>query len=135
MKPYLGARSEIHVGHPHVVESNASELPWGVVFEDDGDTGYFYARDYREVDSVFVDALHIYTVKLVANPSVPSNLRIIWSSDWCKAALLLNNSPHALFDFAEKIGYSIDEFPEADPRTGWRRLPWSKDLKSFFYSE
>ena len=117
------------------MESDAPESPWGVVFEDDGDTGYFYARDYREVDSVFVDALHIYTVKQVVDASLPSNLRIIWSNDWSKAALLLNNRPHAMFDFAEKIGYSIDEFPEPDPNTGWRRLPWSKELKRFFYSE
>jgi len=135
MKPFLGARSEIVVGRPSVVESDASEYPYGVVFEDDGTTGYFYARDFMVEDVPFVDALHIYSVRGVQGPDVPSDLRIVWSHDWCKAALLLNNSPHAMFDFVEKIGYSIDEYPEPDPKTEWKHAAWNSQLKRYFYEE
>ncbi|MBG8972363.1 DUF2251 domain-containing protein, partial [Neisseria meningitidis] len=30
------------VGTPKVLESFSKHIPYGVVFEDDGDTGYFY---------------------------------------------------------------------------------------------
>lgn len=45
MKPYLGALKEIKVGRPCVIESDAKGHPRGVVFEDDGETGYFYASE------------------------------------------------------------------------------------------
>ena len=125
LKPYLGAQQEINVGSPCVIESDATDHPRGVVFEDDGETGYFYARDYCIEDSLFVDALHIYSVKGVRDADVPSTVRIVWAKDWEKVALLINDSPHAMFDFGKKVGYSVDEFPEPDPKSGWSRAPWN----------
>ena len=135
LKPYLGAQKEINVGSPCLIESDAIDQTYGVVFEDEGETGYFYARDYVVKDELFVDALHIYTVKHVVNTNISSSVRIIWSNDWSKAALLINDLPHAMFDFIQKVGYSIDQFPEPDPNLGWRRAPWSNSLKSFFYEK
>ena len=135
MKPYLGALKEIKVGRPCVIESDAKGHPRGVVFEDDGETGYFYARDYRIEDSLFVDALHIYSVLGVRDANIPSTVRIIWSDDWEKVALLINDSPHAMFDFERRVGCSIDGFPEPDPNSVWSRAPWSSELKSFFYQD
>ncbi len=133
MKPFLGASAEIRVGEPTVIESDAQDYPRGVVFEDDGETGYFYARDYSVEGSLFVDALHVYTVKGVKDAYMPSTLRIIWTYDWQKAALLINDVPHAMFDFGEKCGYSKDEFPEAHPKTGWTRRGWKDELRDYFY--
>jgi len=135
MKPYLGITGEISVGQPIVYESDALDKPYGVVFEDDGRTGYFYARDYNLSDVPFVDALHIYSVKGVLDSDTPSTLRIIWSHDWSKSALLLNDMPHAIFDFESKVGYSKDSFPEPDPRSAWRRESWKPDLKNSFYKK
>jgi hypothetical protein len=116
MKPFLGARAEIVPGRPTVVECDAHGHPYGVVFEDEGETGYFYAR-----------------VRGVQGPDIPSALRIVWSQDWTKAALVINDRPHAMFDFSEKVGYSIDQYPEPDPRTGWKHAPWDRQLKRYFY--
>ncbi|BCU76701.1 DUF2251 domain-containing protein [Luteolibacter sp. LG18] len=135
MRPYLGARAEIVAGCPCVIESDAVGQPHGVVFEDDGGTGYFYARDYRIEGSLFVDALHVYTVKEGSEGERPSSLRIIWSNDWRKAALLINDSPLAMFDFERRTGYSLDVFPDPDPKSGWHRAPWSSDLKGHFYQD
>jgi hypothetical protein len=135
MKPYLGARCKISVGEPSVIESNATEHPHGVVFEDDGDTGYFYARDFTTKDAAVVDTLHIYSVEGVRDRHIPSVIRIVWSNDWSKSALLINDIPHAMFDFIKKAGYSIDNFPDADPETGWTHAPWYNKLKEYFYKE
>jgi hypothetical protein len=135
MKPYLGVTGELHVGRPTVYESDAEHRPYGVVFEDDGRTGYFYARDYNQSDVPFVDALHIYSVKGVLDADRPSTLRIIWSHDWTKSALLLNDMPHAMFDFQSKVGFSKDEFPDADPRFSWSREPLGPEIKSYFYDD
>ncbi len=132
-KPYLGASQILTVGELVVIESDAPTGECGVVFEDDGQTGYFYARDFRKPDQLWVDALQIYTVEQVSDRDRPSELRIIWSKDENKAALLINDSPHAVFDFVSKAGYSRDEFPEPDPHSGWKRASWSEDLRAFFY--
>ncbi len=133
MKPFLGTQAEIKVGEPIVLESDVPSGERGVVFEDNGDTGYFYARDYRIEDKFFVDAMHIYSVEAVVDADRPSSLRIIWSQDFSKFALLINDSPHGIFDFVNKVGYCQDKFPEPAPKTGWQRMGWSSELKEWFY--
>ena len=135
MKPFLGAQAEIKIGEPAVLESDTPDGERGVVFEDDGETGYFYARDYRVEGKLFVDALHIYSVKGVIDSDRPSALKIIWTRDFTKSALLVNHSPHAIFDFTGQVGYCQDEFPEPDPETGWQRRGWSLELRYWFYPE
>jgi hypothetical protein len=41
---------------------------------------------------------------------------LVWSSDGLKAALLVNNYPHAIFDFEVRRGYCRTGFPPADPK-------------------
>ena len=135
MKPFLGYSGAINLGEPVVFESDADERSYGVVFEDDGRTGYFYARDHRVPETPFVDALHIYSVKGVVDADKLCLLCIIWSHDWSKAALVINDVPHAMFDFEGKVGYSKDVFPDPDPKTGWTRKPWNTELKAFFYPD
>lgn len=106
MHPFLGKRAEIKPGASVIIESDSLDGARGVVFEEDGETGYFYARDFQIGNSLFVDALHIYAVAVVKDAHIPPTLRIIWSRDWQKAALLINDIPHAMFDFVEKCGYS-----------------------------
>jgi hypothetical protein len=45
MPAYLAAQNELLVGDGLVVEAPAGEGPYVVVFEDDEETGYFYALD------------------------------------------------------------------------------------------
>jgi hypothetical protein len=133
MKPTLGAKQEIQVGNPIVIEAESPDGRFGVVFEDDGETGYFYARDFS-VESLFVDALHIYSVKDVTDRHLTSTVHILWSADSSKSCLIINQYPHALFDFSAKRGHNRDEFPTPTPDAGWTRHPWQDSLRALFYS-
>ena len=103
------------------------------VFEDDGQTAYFYAYDRGRAESPILDAVHIYNVSNVRDREIPSVVEIIWSPDGLKAALLINEYPHAVIDFARKQAYCRTGFP---PPTGaWRdsqRLPWQDSLMKWF---
>lgn len=127
----VGLESTHLPGSEFVLETDSKDEKRGVVFEDEGETGYFYARDYSQKE-LFVDALHIYTVELVRDKDLTSEFVIIWSADETKAALLINQHPHAVFDFTSKIGYSRDNFPEPDPTTGWEHQPWVDKLRRLF---
>jgi hypothetical protein len=91
----------------------AAESPnglFGAVFEDDGETGYFYAVDLvRNFD--ILDAVQIYIVANVVGRDRPSGLLIVWSEDGRKCALLINDYPHAVFDFEARRGYCRSNFP------------------------
>ena len=131
--PILAKTMAIDVGTQTVVESDTLDGLRGVAFEDDGETGYFYARDYRVPQHLFVDALHVYTVAAVTDKDIPSTVQILWSADSICAALIINQRPHAVFDFHRRCGYSLDNFPEPDPATGWTREPWHDRLRDHFF--
>jgi hypothetical protein len=88
-----------------------------VVFEDDLNTGYFYALDNSKSDDNVLDAMHIYNVADVVDKAKPSSLKIAWTDDKTIASLLINNYCHAVFDFKNKASYSRNGFPE--PKTNW----------------
>lgn len=112
-------------GEDLFVESFSPESPYGVVFEDDGQTAYLYAVEKdKEGESLRVlDALHIRETggELAESPAQesggpdapqkPSKLQIVWSRDWMKSALVIDGLCHALFDFIAHGGYNINEFP------------------------
>ncbi|MBK1832379.1 DUF2251 domain-containing protein [Verrucomicrobiaceae bacterium R5-34] len=132
MNAHIGVEDVIEPGQEKVIESDIPSRAHGVVFEDDGETGYFYARDYSNTDQLFCDALHIYSVEDVVDREIPSDLMILWSPDYSKAALLINSYPHAVFDFNTQCGYSRDNFPEPDPDSGWSHMVWSDSLRGSF---
>ena len=123
MKPILEAKKTIYIGEAIVIETDTPDNRFGVVFEDEGETGYFYARDYSVPDQLFVDAIYINSVAEVTDKNIPSEVQILWTQDYSKSVLIINQYPHALFDFESKIGYSRDQFPEPDPTTGWKHKP------------
>ena len=99
----------------------ASDAPVGsysVVFEDDGETGYFYAVERRGDDMRILDAVQIYAVRNVVDREIPSHLEVVWTGDGQHAALYLNDYPHAVFDFEARRGYCRTGFPPP-PQTGW----------------
>ena len=113
------APTELLVGIETTFESPSPTQPIGAVFEDDGDTGYFYALDFTAKDNPIVDALHIYTAADISDRDKPSTLGIIWSEDGLRAGLVINNLLHAMFDFAAKRGHCRSNFPP--PIRGWTR--------------
>jgi hypothetical protein len=94
-----------------IFASDSFVEPYSAFFEDDGDTGYFYACDRLRADDSIVDAVHIYNVANVTDRQKPSTLIIVWSEDCLKCALLINRYPHAIFDFAAKRGYCRTNYP------------------------
>ena len=110
---------------------------FSAVFEDDGETGYFYAYDRagKNGQGQILDACHIYNVRSVRDREVESEVEVIWTPDGLCAALLINDYPHAVLDFARHRGYCRSNFP---PPTGplgaegQERLAWSDDLLAPF---
>ena len=104
----------LKVGTPTVLEVDGPVPPYKVVFEDDGQTGYFYALDVsRAQESQILDAVSIYDAARIADRSHPVTVKVRWSRDGKKAALLLNAEPQAVFDFAAKRGYARSNSPTA----------------------
>ena len=98
------------VGTPEVLQSFFEYVPYGVVFEDDGDTGYFYAASKDGI----LDALHIYNVEDVSDKHIPNHVLILWDDACTLAALCINDYIHAVYDFVAQAGYCRNGFPEAD---------------------
>lgn len=117
-------------GTKKVFQADSSCQKHGIVFEDDGRTGYFYARDYTSQSRLFVDALHLYNVEPGAD--VEFRIRIAWSFNNQQAALLIDESVRAAFDFNKKHGYSIDGFPNVFSNEGWTNSAWEKGIQFQF---
>lgn len=116
--------ARLTVGQELVLESPSPERRYVAVFEDDGATGYFYALDMTKTDQPIQDALNIYDVKSVLDGNKPSVVKIVWASDANKVALLINDYPHAVFDFSTRRGYCRTGFPDGGAGSGWSRPPW-----------
>jgi hypothetical protein len=113
MKGYLLKEQAFVAGEEIFLESSSSENNYAVVFEDDTETGYFYAlRVNKETgEQQILDAVHIYESADIPTGKRPGTIKIIWSTDWLKCALLVNNYCHAVFDFGQQGGYCRNEFP------------------------
>jgi len=125
--------AELTPGENTFVESFSSENRFGVVFEDDGETAYFYAveKDQEGGGIKILDALHIYEGDGMGEGK--SKLMIVWSKDWMKCALVLDGYCHAIFDFAAQGGYNINEFPPPnDIWTKGERKLTNELIKSLF---
>jgi len=122
-------------GQDLFIESFSPESRYGVVFEDDGEAAYFYAveKDAEGAGVRVLDALHIRNTESGETASVPSNLKIVWSRDWLKCALVIDGYAHALFDFEAHGGYNINEFPPPNEfwTNGDRKLSDEKIKKLF----
>ena len=103
-------------GDKSFAAEDSSKGQYSAVFEDDGETGYFYAVDLTRPDKMILDAVHIYNVGTVVDKDRPSTLAIVWSEDGLKCALLINDYAHAAFDFAERRGFCRTNFPNSPNR-------------------
>lgn len=128
------AEREFLVGTPMVLEGSAPNGPFVAVFEDDGDTGYFYALDINVEGNPLQDAVHIYNTANVNDPDKPVCAVIGWSIDNKKVVLLINDYPHAIFDFDEKRGYCRNGFPPPNLISNWSidGHSWSESAINLF---
>jgi len=128
----LGAEDSFIVGDQAFVSSESPANNYGVVFEDDGDTGYFYGLDLSRETNQILDALHIYNVASVVDKQKPSTARIEWSDDGLKSVLFINDYAHAVFDFADRRGYCRTNFPSPDKTWTSFGHEWSDSVLEWF---
>jgi len=121
MNGYLLREQVYTAGEDTFIECIPDETNYGVVFEDDTDTGYFYAIEVDKSTGKMniLDALHIYSVEEMPEAQRKGTIRMIWSKDWQRCALVINNYCHAVFDFENQGGYNRNEFPE--PNAIWTK--------------
>jgi hypothetical protein len=111
----------------------ASDSPhnaFSAVFEDDGQTAYFYAYNRAARETPILDAVHVYNVANVVDRQIESLVEIIWSQDGLKASLLINDFPHAVLDFVSQTAYCRTGFPPASKT--WHRGTWDDALMRLF---
>ena len=131
----IAARESLRVGQPLVVDADSPVGRYATVFEDDGETGVFYAVDTDVEDANPVqDALLVYVVADVTDAELASTLEIGWSDDGLKALLLINDQPHAAFDFARRQGWCLTGAPEHGANPAWSKAgkQWSEDVEALF---
>ncbi len=93
--------------------SDSTTAPWSVIFEDEGDAGYFYACDRTQAtdEKRILDAVLIYNVSALKHPERERLVAIEWSRDGLQAVLYLDGTAQALFDFKTREGYCRTNFP------------------------
>lgn len=116
MKGYLLAEKTVTPGDGSFFDCPSQENDYRVFFEDDRECGYFYATTIENGELRVLDSLYIYDTDNI-DSSQPLAMKIIWSKDWLKCALIVNAQCHAIFDFDKRRGYSLVEFPP--PSTYW----------------
>ena len=129
------ARETLRVGQALVVDADSPAGRYAAVFEDDGATGVFYAIDTDVEDGNPVqDALLVYVAADVSDAELASTLEIGWSEDGLKALLLINDQPHAAFDFSRRQGWCLTALPEAAVSKSWSKgsRTWSEDVEGLF---
>jgi hypothetical protein len=111
--PGTYSEHDLRVGEPTFIESASPRGTYGVAFEDDGDTGYFYGLELERKEQPILDALHVYNVDNVVDAEKPSVVQIAWSEDGLTAALFINRFPHAIIAFEERRAVCRTGFPLA----------------------
>lgn len=113
------ADAKIEEGTAIVLEARSMSEPFTAVFEDDGDTGYFYALDLRGGHAAkIVDGVQIYSVGDGTGTRTRA-IRLEWSADGWRAGLRVDGVLEAVLDFARQRGMCRTGFPPA-------RDPWTR---------
>lgn len=114
--PVGDQQTTLQVGQRTVLESIGPRPPWGAVFEDDGQTGWFYALDRSKAARHRVlDALRVYDVATVRDRTSSYPAAIRWSKNGQKAGLFIEGNAHAVFDFGQRRGYGRTNSPPTSP--------------------
>lgn len=132
MPSFVVAEQVINVGSKVVIEAPSPSSPYTVIFEDDGETGYFYALDPLKKEQPVQDVLHIYDLGSVRDRKKPSIAQIAWTEDGTKVVLLINRYPHAVFNFSDKRGYCRPAFPPPHGECSKEGHGWDDSVKELF---
>ena len=116
MSSQISLSETITMGNPITLDCSSPKASFAVVFEDDGETGYFYGLNLDNRKQPVLDALHIYNVEDVLDSEVSLKIEIRWSEDGLKSCLAINSFIHAVFDFESRKAYCRNNFPPPDRR-------------------
>ena len=97
---------------PGVHQKAFSGSGFGVVFEDDERTGYFYATTE---DFKILDALHLYNRGAPSSPRIGDTVYFVWHPTLVKAGIFYRDTLHAIVDFKNRVACCRSGFP---PKTG-----------------
>ena len=131
-RPIVVSENTFRVGEKSILEGMSPLTQFCVIFEDDGETGYFYGLDTSKQDQRILDAMHIYNVRNVVDAEHPSLFQIVWSADGMKAALYINTYPHAVFDFENRRGDRRTNSPSANLEFTTFSHEWSDEALVWF---
>jgi hypothetical protein len=109
------------IGSAFLLSEDAPGGQYSAYFQEDEDTGYFYAVDLAHSGRSLkiLDGVHIYDIDQVEERDRARNFAIVWSGDGQRCALLIDGEAHATFDFDARRGYCRNNFPnEDDPADG-----------------
>ncbi len=132
MRPSKEPEGDHPVAHPFTFEHSGPYSKsfegsgFGVVFEDDGETGYFYATD--EKHATIFDALHLY------NPRDPNRLKagekglIVWNGAYLRAGLFYHERFQAVIDFKNKVSCCRTGFPAKVGSWSLSNHQWKEEL-------
>jgi hypothetical protein len=102
------------------------ELGYGLVFEDNGETGYLYITD--EVFANVHDAVHIYDRNDAHRLQAGQEVFVVWSSDLQKAGLYYDGDFQAGVDFKNRRAVSRTGFPESSSSQWSRDHTWRDEV-------
>ncbi len=107
------------------LSSNSPQVPWTVVFEDEGAAGYAYAcdRSHERQEDAILDAMLIYNVASLESNGVERIAAVQWSRDGMQAVLYLDGTAQALMDFSVRESCCRLDFPNFMEAQG---DPWRK---------
>jgi hypothetical protein len=107
------------------LSSESPAVPWTAVFEDEGPAGYFYAcdRSQETQENSIMDAMLVYTVSALADPTSERIASVQWSRDGQQCVLYIDGNAQALIDFATHTSFCRTNFPNYLEEQGdrWRK--------------
>ncbi|MHC4121188.1 MAG: DUF2251 domain-containing protein [Planctomycetota bacterium] len=109
------------IAHPIVFSgpgpyAKSLDAKCGVVFEDDGETGYFYATDSG--GTTIFDALHLYDRQDNDRLRQGEEVFVVWNPGRQRAAIFYHDQFQAVFDFTARRGACRTGFPPSKGK-GW----------------
>jgi hypothetical protein len=134
MNIVLAAEQLLYVGRATLIEGAAPNGEFAAVFEDDGDTGYFYATHGAASEHRIHAAAHIYNVQSISGSGRYVSVKVGWSSDSAKVMLIIDDIPQAVFDFRARQGFCRTGFPCSPSHGDWTMNPhpWSDSVMGLF---
>lgn len=131
-KSTVGAEQPIIIGKKTTIITTSPKAVFSASFEGAEEGGALVVHEKGqkgEHDPYF----QIYRVGWIIDREKPVNIKIMWSSDGLKCALLANDYPQALYDFSKRRGYcrsawGTDNEDPTWPKDNWiLRLPEWRD--------